>query len=336
MTLCLAAAWPAGAQTYTNPVGGDVRMGDPFVARFDEAYYLYGTNEGAPFLCWTSEDLVHWTPAGQAWTRGRGTYGKSSFWAPEVFRYRDRYWMTYSCARPDGEGYRLCLAVADRPTGPFMDLHAPWLDDGTSCIDAHVFFDADGTPYLYYDVVGSVGQPGRGPSYGHLTGLLYAVRLAPDLSTTVGERVLCVKADQEWELVTTPGFLPSWCNEGAFVILHDDTYYLTYSSGFYADPRYAIGYATAPTPLGPWTKSPTNPLAATDPVIGVSGPGHGSITASPDGSELFLVYHAHADPANPSGKRTVNIDRLAFDGQGRLRLVGPTRSPQPLPAGATE
>jgi hypothetical protein len=51
---------------------------------------------------------------------------------------------------------------------------------------------------------------------------------------------------------------------------------------------------------------------------------------------LFLVYHAHADPANPSGKRTVNIDRLVFDTQGRLRLVGPTRSPQPLPAGARE
>jgi hypothetical protein len=35
----------------------------------------------------------------------------------------------------------------------------------------------------------------------------------------------------------------------------------------------------------------------------------------------------HADVANPSGRRTVNIDRLAFDAQGRLRLVGPTRTP---------
>ncbi len=177
-------------------------------------------------------------------------------------------------------------------------------------------------------IAGSVG--------GHLTGLLYAVRLTPDLAGTSGERVLCVKADQDWELVTTPGFMASHCNEGAFVVLHDGTYYLTYSSGFYADPRYGIGYATSPTPLGPWTKSPTNPIAATDRALGVSGPGHGSITICPDGSGLFLVYHAHADPANPSGSRTVNIDRLVFDAQGTLRLLGPTRTPQPLPAGAEE
>lgn len=323
-----AAARPAGTRTYTNPVGGDIRMGDPFVSRFGGTYHLYGTNDGAPFLCWTSKDLVHWSREGQAWARGTGTYGRSSFWAPEVFLYRDRYWMTYSCTRPDGEGYRLCLAAADRPTGPFVDVHAPWLDDGTSCIDAHVFFDADATPFLYYDVVGSVG--------GHLTGLLYAVRLTPDLAGTSGERVLYVKADQDWELVTTPGFMASHCNEGAFVVLHDGTYYLTYSSGFYADPRYGIGYATSPTPLGPWAKSPTNPFAATDRALGVSGPGHGSITICPDGSGLFLVYHAHADPANPSGSRTVNIDRLVFDAQGTLRLLGPTRTPQPLPAGAEE
>jgi hypothetical protein len=52
-----------------------------------------------------------------------------------------------------------------------------------------------GTPYLYYDVVGSVGQPGRGPDYGYLAGLLYGVRLKPDLSGIEGIPVLCVEAD---------------------------------------------------------------------------------------------------------------------------------------------
>jgi hypothetical protein len=73
---------------------------------------------------------------------------------------------------------------------------------------------------------------------------------------------------------------------------------------------------------------------ATDPAIGLSGPGHDSITVSPDGSELFMVYHTHADVTKPSGKRTVNIDRLAFDDKSGLRINGPTRTPQPLPAGA--
>lgn len=60
--------------------------------------------------------------------------------------------------------------------------------------------------------------------------------------------------------------------------------------GFYADPRYGIGFATAPSALGPWTKSLTNPIVSTDRAIGVPGTGHNLITVSPDGSELFMVY----------------------------------------------
>jgi GH43 family beta-xylosidase len=111
---------------------------------------------------------------------------------------------------------------------------------------------------------------------------------------------------------------------------------MTYSFYHYAKPEYGIGYATAPAPLGPWTKGPNNPLVVQKLEIGVSGPGHNSITVSPDGEELFMVYHTHADPRQPSGNRTVNIDRLIFTDDGQLQLLGPTRSPQPLPSGAGE
>jgi hypothetical protein len=78
-----------------------------------------------------------------------------------------------------------------------------------------------------------------------------------------------------------------------------------------------------------------NPIAATNLEIGVSGPGHNSIARSPDGKELFVVYHTHADPKRPSDDRVLNIDRLNFGEQGKLRIKGPTRSPQPMPSGAT-
>ena len=55
------------------------------------------------------------------------------------------------------------------------------------------------------------------------------------------------------------------------------------------------------------------------------------MTLSPDGTELFMVYHAHADPEHPSGRRTVNIDRVVFDGDGTMRILGPTRTAQPVP-----
>jgi len=34
-----------------------------------------------------------------------------------------------------------------------------------------------------------------------------------------------------------------------------------------------------------------------------------------------------------SGERVVNIDRLQFDEDGKLKIEGPTRSPQPMPSG---
>jgi len=316
--------------TYTNPVGG-MTMGDPFVLYHDGLYYLVGTAGRGGFLYWTSPNLVDWTEAGYAYVRPADHWGSRSFWAPEIRQYRGKFYMTYSCQPADQKGYRICLAVADSPAGPFVDLYAPWFDIGWSCIDADLFVDDDGTPYLYFDKVGVVGNPHAQPSTGYLYGVIYVARLKEDLSGLAGEPVLCIQADQPWE---DPESMKVRCNEGAFVFKHGDTYYMTYSSGHYASPRYGIGYATAKSPLGPWTKARNNPLAVTDSSIGVSGPGHNSVTVSPDGTELFMVYHAHADPEHPGGRRTVNIDRLVIDQDGTLRLIGPTRSPQPLPSGS--
>lgn len=41
----------------------------------------------------------------------------------------------------------------------------------------------------------------------------------------------------------------------------------------------------------------------------------------------------HTDPKRPSGARVVNIDRIGFDESGRLKIIGPTRSPPPMPSG---
>ncbi len=119
------------------------------------------------------------------------------------------------------------------------------------------------------------------------------------------------------------------------MLKHGGRYYMTYSAGHYASPRYGIGCAAADSPLGPWTKQPENPLAQADSQKGVSGAGHNCIVSSPDGSELFMVYHTHADPERPSADRVVNIDRVLFGEDGEMKLIGPTRSPQPMPVGVS-
>ncbi len=177
-----------GEATYTNPVGGDILMGDPFVLRHGGVYYLYGTTW--PFKAWRSRDLVHWRPLGAVYRWGDDSWGRRSFWAPEVFAYRGRFYMAFSSARDPEEGFRLCLAVADAPEGPFREMHAPWCDVGWSCIDAHVFLDDGAVPYLYFARVGVLEPPEQNLTERLLLARIYGVRLKADLSAPVGNPFL--------------------------------------------------------------------------------------------------------------------------------------------------
>jgi beta-xylosidase len=148
----------AARHSYTNPLA--VALGDPYVLYGgDGRYYLYGTGGGAEdgFAVYGSRDLVDWTPEGQVYKAGTDTsWCTDSFWAPEVFERNGKYYMFYSAQwrhnpTHEKENYRIGVAVADKPTGPFTDIrNRPIFDPGYPIIDADVFFDKDGNAYLYY------------------------------------------------------------------------------------------------------------------------------------------------------------------------------------------
>jgi beta-xylosidase len=314
------------SKQFSNPLGDPIHMGDPFVLLDDQTYYLYGTTGGKGFKVWRSSDFAKWEEAGTVFAFDSARWGKKSFWAPEVIKYQQRYYMTYSSSGPlDSVGFRLGLAVSDQPEGPFRDLYVPWIDLGWSAIDAHIFVDDDHIPYLFFDKVGVIEDP------WHLYGIIYMVQLSDNLSEAITEPKLVVQAEQDWEAIDRAH--PSSCNEGAFVFKYHDLYYLTYSAGHYLSPKYAIGYATADSPFGPWIKGNDNPLVQKDLSLGISGPGHNSITWSPDRKEMFIVYHVHYDPENPSGDRQVFIDRIHVSEERRLKFDGPVRGKQPVPSG---
>jgi beta-xylosidase len=155
---------------------------------------------------------------------------------------------------------------------------------------------------------------------------LWVARLSNDLLSLDSELVECITADQDWE--------HDWV-EGPFVIRHKDWYYMTYSGFGYSSPDYAVGYATATSPFGPWTKYEHNPILRRTGAV--SGPGHNSIVASPDGSELFMAYHRHVS-FNGGGQRALAIDRIQFLENGTepplLAVDGPTHVHRPFPSGA--
>jgi beta-xylosidase len=247
-----------------------------------------------------------------------------------VCHYRDKFYMVYSGRVRGGSQWemRMALAVSDRPEGPYKDLYAPWFDFGYSAIDGHIFVDDDGKPYLFF----SRNESRDGYSYGAVCGIV----LADDLSELLGEPTTLIEASQPWERVT---WATNRCNEAPAVVKHNGTYYMTYSANMHNLPVYGIGVATAQHPLGPWTKFEGNPIVATDPSSNLVAPGHSSIARSPDGTELFMVYHRHEEAVSPDDSpvvspRLVCIDRFFFDADGNLLLKGPTRTPQPMPSGA--
>ncbi len=310
--------------SYTNPLldkdSAVLHLADPFVYKYDSLYYMTGTGglQDGNFVCYVSSDLITWEKRGALYQKPAGHVSSSLFWAPEVKFYKGKFYLTYSCYFTDRNLMQTCLAVSDRPEGPFKDLYTPWFDLGYSAIDSHIFVDDDGIPYLYYSKNGMYDKAA--------TGEIYVVKLKEDLSGLDGKPVFVSGASQEWERVA---WERNRCNEGPSVFKRDGRYYMTYSGNDTGYEFYGVGVSTASHPLGPWVKYADNPLMTTDLSKGISSPGHNSLVEAPDGS-LYIVYHRHADPhcQKPNWDRVVCMDRLYFDENGKLCTDGPTNTAQ--------
>ena len=313
--------------TYTNPIAIQ-KIGDPFILKAsDGKYYCYPTsavNEG--FKAWSSTNLVDWKEEGFVYEKSKNAkaWGYKQFWAPEVVEFEGKYYMFYTSRWLEKDSLRIGIAISDSPVGPFEDVYdRPMFDFGYAAIDAHVMVEEDGQVFMYYsrDCSENVFE-GRKESH------IYVVELSADLLTVQSEGELLLKPDQEWEFKS--GNEVRW-NEGPFVVKRNELYYLMYSANCFAHRDYSVGYAISRHPLGPFEKYEQNPILFTD-TPEISGPGHHSVTVSPDGSELFIVYHTHTDPEQGGGDRQVCIDRMSFREDGSIEVFGPTLTPQPAPS----
>lgn len=304
--------------TYTNPVGNITNIGDPFILKHQETYYLYATSlVKTGFKVWESANLVEWKLAGVALDRNHpaNKWGKGNFYAPEVIFHKGKFYMTYSAISGNG-AMKIRVAVSDSPTGPFINWSEPFLpDDKFSYIDGNILIDEENI-YLYFVMLDVPDPVSRRKRFQ-----IMVSQLTEDFKGLATHPQVALLPSQKWEKRIV--------NEGPFAMKHEGIYYLMYSACAYFDPDYAVGYATATSPLGPWTKYQHNPILKKDPKLKVSGPGHNSVTVSPDGKELLVVYHTHTRYSSPGGNRNVCIDKLVFE-NGVMKILGPTRSAQVL------
>ena len=328
------------SQSYTNPVLVPGKFGntninsiaDPGVFKdVDGTYYMYVTGTGYP--CFSSRDLVNWTYEKKVFTGSNRKWATTGFWAPEVIRIGTQYYLNYTAARDGDSPKNIGIAVADSPTGPFVDINEyPFIDHGDKgTIDSHIFIDDDGRTYLYYSNAMSTNPIPENPSKKRSE--IWVVEITPDLSAQITDHVMLIYPQQSWEYNSSSS---SYWNEGAAVLKKEGIYYLLFSANCYCNSNYAVGYATSNSPMGPFTKYAGNPILSNAGVSNyVSGPGHNSVVRSPDDSELFMVYHSHVNVGNLNssndGIRQISIDRMDFAYNGQLYVSGPTIDPQPYP-----
>lgn len=280
---------------------------DPHVAVFGNIYYLYPTTDGTEgwlstsFTCWSSKDLVKWKNEGVILDLPRDlTWATQRAWAPAIATKNGKYYYYYSAAQSIG------VAVADKPTGPLKDpLGKPLVAKGAykgQMIDPMVLVDDDGAAYLYW------GQ-----------GQCHAVKLNPDMIS--------------FDPAAVVEFKPPGYNEGSFVFKRQGKYYLMWSEYDTRDPRYSVAYATASSPMGPFTKAAANPVLKGRGVV--KGAGHHSVLQVPGTDQWVIAYHRFKIPGGNGYNRETCLSPMRFDPQGNILPVDVLESVKPTKAKST-
>lgn len=290
------AATTASAFQYTNPVrAGDYP--DPSVIRVGDDYWATATSsEWAPhFPILHSRDLVNWEVKGYVFAE-MPKWAKANFWAPEIAHHKGKFFIYYTAREIASNRLAVAVATADNPAGPWTD-HGPMIAQDAGSIDGVPFTDAKGVRWLIWK---EDGNSKKRPTP------LWISRLSEDGTKFVGETKEILRNDVPWEGAVV---------EGPFVVRRGEYYYLFYAGGACCGRKcdYAVGVARAKDMLGPWEKSPTNPIMAGNDVWRC--PGHGSIVSDQEGRYWFL-YHAYAQKGFVATGRQMLLDEVVFGADG--------------------
>lgn len=265
MTL-IAVCSCGGTDTRHEPLA----IADPFIMYYDGVYYAYGTGgDGPGFDVYLSDDLKTWRRHPQKALSPENSYGKSGFWAPEVYlNHADgRFYLFYTSEE------HICVATGDSPLGPFsQESRSPMIEG--KAIDPSLFIDTDGTPYLYF-VRFTDGN------------VIWSAELDRDDWTSLNEDTMkeCIVAGLPWETVMGK------VAEGPSVLKKEGIYYMIYSANHFMSPDYAVGYATSSSPADGWVKNSSPIMRRPGNLVGT---GHGAVFTDRDGKERY-VFHSHRD-----------------------------------------
>lgn len=297
--------WAAVLLLSTTPVmaqqAQEIFLADPTIYVENGKYYLTGTSgsDRGPkgFQLLESTDLKEWSTPSKSnesphmlLVQGKQTFGSIGFWAPQLLKKDDKYYLTYTANE------QTVLSESTSILGPYTQPDVTPIDGTEKNIDSYIFKDSDGTYYLYH-VRFSEGNYLWVAEFDMESG-----KIRPETLKK------CFDQTEPWE--ATPLYESAPIMEGPTVIKLEDTYYMFYSANHFMNIDYAVGYAVADSPYGPWKKYEGNPIIHRS-IVGEHGSGHGDLFEGLDG-QLYYVYHTHYDKEQviPRRTRIVPVNRV--------------------------
>jgi beta-xylosidase len=276
---------------------------DPEGAIFGDRYWVYPTYsapyDAQTFMdCFSSPDLVTWTKHERIIDTKSIKWAKRAMWAPSVVEKGGKYYLFFGAndIQNNEQLGGIGVAVADKPEGPFTDhLGKPLVDkfhNGAQPIDQYAFKDKDGRYYLIYG------------GWRHCN----IARLNDDFTGFVPFD----------DGTTFKEITPEQYVEGPFMFLRDGKYYLMWSEGGWTGPNYAVAYAMADAPTGPFKR--IGKVLQQDPSI-ATGAGHHSLIHVAKDDTWYILYHRRPKGKRGANDRVVCIERMTFDKEGKIEPV---------------
>ena len=311
-----------------NPVVRDQFTADPTARVFNNKVYLFPSHDITPpegqrqdWFCmadyhvFSSENLTDWQDHGMIISQQTVPWGNPtgySMWAPDCVFKDGRYYFFFPNAPKEGRGFAIGVATADRPEGPYTCEPEPI--KGVSGIDPCVLVDNDGQAYIYWSGMGIRGAKLKS-NMKELDGELQEIKMPR--REGMPEMPPMKVGGQEMK------GLPDGFKEGPFAFRRGDWYYLTFpwvrgdtSNG--ANPTETLAYAMSKSPLGPWD---FKGIIMAEHANSCWTNHHSLVEYK---GQWYLFYHHNDLSPRDDKRRSVCIDKVAFNADGTIQEVHPT------------
>jgi len=287
-------------------------MADPAAHVFNDRVYIYPSHDwksgitdnstGGAFVMkdyhvFSMDDVESGgvTPHGKILDLNDIPWAVKQLWDNDVAFKNGRYYM-YFPARDKNNDFRIGVAIADRPEGPFIPESEPI--KGSYSIDPCAFED-NGAYYLYFGGAGS--KP-----LGLSSSLARVVKLSEDMLQFAEEPRAVVLLDNNGKPIGDNNrqfFEASWMHK------YNGKYYFSYSTGY----THRLCYAIGDNPYGPFTYQGV----ILTPVVGWTT--HHSIVEFK--GKWWLFFHDSLPSGGVDWLRSMKVIELNYNEDGTIQTI---------------